>query len=356
MQCIAVFAIAVIFCGVADAEESTVAYFLQVSETTLPLLPRLLRNIWHAENYYVVHFDAKISTWQRDYTILSILKSLPHRENVIIMPSEVITYRGISMAINTMNGMQVAIDAGDWDYFINISGADYPLVSPEKQRELLYPFSKHNSSFLAIAPQTWAKKALEYRASRLFTDTSLAMSENNSKLIDSGINHPLHSILGFEFAAAEAWMMLHRSFVEYMLKAPKARRYFAAFAYIAEPEEHLFPTVAVNTPQFNNTLIHDAMRAVFWKSPTGQKAGQHPFHIDERDEDGKWIFLDSLRKSGVFFARKVSKRNSPLLDIIDSQLSGVAEHDVDSKLVQDYLAVVERRLRVRGARVFNSVR
>ncbi len=334
--------------------EARIAYFVQVSETTLPLLPRLLRVIWHEDNHYVVHFDAKIPAWQRDYTLPAILRRLPHHRNVRVMASEVITYRGISMAINTMNAMQVALDAGDWDYFINISGADYPLVAPAQQRALLAPFARRNATFLAIAPQTWARKALEYRASRLYTDTSLAMSPRNSKLVDSGVAHPLHTIFGFRFAAAEAWMMCHRTFVDYMLRAPKARRFFAAFAYIAEPEEHLFPTVAINTPRFNATLVHDAMRGVFWRNPSGKTAGQHPFHIDERDANGNWIFLNGLRRSGVFFARKISKQNSKLLDIIDTEMSGVAPTGVQKTKVDAFLGVVRTRLRQRGRHVLTT--
>ena len=333
------------------ADEIDIAYFVQASEATLPLLPRLLRTIWHPKNHYVIHFDAKISPWQREYATSVMLRNLPNHENVRIMPSEVITYRGISMAINTMNAMQFALDSGEWEYFINISGADYPLVSPGKQRELLVPFSRRNASFIALAPNAWAEKALEYRGSRLFTDTSLSMSGNNSELVDSGVSHPLRSILGYKFAAAEAWMIQHRSFVEYMLKSAKARRFFAAFAYIAEPEEHLFPTVAVNTPQFNDTLVTDAFRAVFWESPTGTRAGQHPFKIDEQDAQGNWIFLNSLRSSGMLFARKVSKQNSALLDIIDREMSGVAQHSVDSVKVDSYLSGVQARLCKRGARV-----
>lgn len=315
----------------SDVNEVNIAYFIQVSEATITLVPRLLRVLWHPKNTYIVHFDKKIPDWQREHATASILRSKQnarYRANVFVLPPEVITYRGISMVINSMSAMQAAVDRSeDWDFFINISGSDYPLISPTNQRLLLAEndFKKRARSFLSISVRSWWTESKGYRYTRLFTDTSLSMNGTQAELIDSYTAQPLASRLAFEFVAAESWMILHRSLVKYLLTSAQSRRYFAAFAYAAEPEEHYFATVAYNTPEFNSTLVRHAMRNVNWMYK-GKHAGQHPYFVDASDSNGKWIFKDTVKDSGCFFTRKISIENSKFLDWIDTELNGVADN------------------------------
>ncbi len=292
--------------------EANIAYFIQVSESTITLLPRLLKVLWHEKNLYVLHFDKKIPKWQRDYSTRSLLKSAKGKKNIVIMPSEVITYRGISMVINSMNAMQTAKDAStSWDFFINLSGSDYPLISPANQRVLLgeQDFISRRRSFFSISNREWWAKSKKFRFSRLFTDTSLSMNGTQSELLDPFQKQPLFNRIGFEWVAAESWMILHRSFVNYLLTSGPSRRYFAAFSYVAEPEEHYFATVAYNTPQFNDTLIRAAFRHVVWVH-NGKHSGQHPYHVDDVDSKGRWKFKDVVENSRCFFTRKIQKQNS----------------------------------------------
>lgn len=340
----------------SGALEANIAYFIQVSESTLPLVPRLLRSIWHRSNLYIIHYDKKIPQWQRDYSannlqnliqLDSSIQEESETSNIRVMEPEVITYRGISMVINTMNAMQVAIDSNiPWEFFINISGSDYPLVSATNQRILLgsSDYIAANRSFLTIAPRHWWSKSLGFRATRLFTDTSLAQNGTQATLVDSYCKHPLASILGYEFVAAESWMILHRDFVHFVLTSPVSRRYFAAFSYISEPEEHFFATIAYNEPPFNDSMIRDAMRQVIWKHE-GKRSGQHPYYVDKLSENGDWTFLPAIRDSGSFFTRKISKQNSPLLDIIDSTVSGILKENIDETSVEKYLEKAKMRLK-----------
>ena len=333
----------------SDPYEANIAYFIQVSESTVPLVPRLLRNIWHGRNLYIIHYDKKIPKWQRELATSNLKKFIngKNSNNLRIIESEVITYMGISMVINTMNAMQIAMKSEiSWNFFINISGSDYPLVSAKNQRVLLgssdYITSKR--SFFTIAPKHWWSKSFEYRATRLFTDTSIALNGTKSILIDSYCKNPLVGLIGYTFVAAESWMILHRSYVDFILTSPVSRRYFAAFSYISEPEEHFFATVAYNEPRFNDTMVRDAMRQVIWKLD-GKKSGQHPYFVDKQTDNGEWMFLPKIRSCGSFFTRKISQQNSQLLDIIDSTVSGVSEKSVDKEAVENYLMKVKKRLR-----------
>eukprot|EP00168_Porphyra_purpurea_P019640 TRINITY_DN7915_c0_g1_i1.p1 TRINITY_DN7915_c0_g1~~TRINITY_DN7915_c0_g1_i1.p1 ORF type:complete len:407 (-),score=148.44 TRINITY_DN7915_c0_g1_i1:72-1292(-) len=55
------------------------------------------------------------------------------------MERELVTYRGVSMVLNTLSAIHAALQSGriPWTHFLNISAADYPLASPEGMRRAL---------------------------------------------------------------------------------------------------------------------------------------------------------------------------------------------------------------------------
>lgn len=243
------------------------------------------------------------------------------------------------MVINTMNAMQFALDkSSQWTYFINISGSDYPLISPTNQRRLLASndFVLNNRSFFSISEKDWWEESKVFRFDRLFTDTSLSFNQSSSEVVDSYVEQPIAQIANFTFAAAEAWMILHRQFVHHLLKSPFARRMLIAFSYSLEPEEHFFPSVALNSPAFNRTTVPHALRHVTWVHK-GKHSGQHPYYVDERESDGKrWTFRKAIENSGCFFTRKIRIKDSALLNYIDTHVNGVAKNPV-VKDVQKFL-------------------
>lgn len=309
--------------------EVNVAYFIQISEATLALLPRLLRVVWHPENVYVVHFDKKIPVWQRSHAETALFKrSKQYEGNVHVMKSEMVTYRGISMVLNLLSAMREALDHGaDWKYFINISGSDYPLVSVENQRKLLATedFLQRNRSFFSFSNEGWWTESKEYRFDLLYTDTSLSFNDSESDVIAAHKEQPIAKTAAFTFVAAEAWMILHREFVEFLLTSSYARRMLLSFSYSLEPEEHYFASVAYNNQLFNDTNVMHALRHVQWVHD-GKHSGQHPYYMDQKEADGKtWTFRDEVEDSSCFFGRKIRTQDSGLLAYIDSHISGVAK-------------------------------
>ena len=314
--------------------EANIAYFVQISDSTLTLFPRLLRSLWHERNTYVIHFDKKIPQWQRAHAETYLYKGNDHyKENVHVMESEMITYRGISMVINLLNAMQEALDhSDDWHYFINVSGSDYPLISPDNQRKLLASndFLSRNRTFFSFSNPGWWAESKVFRFDRLFTDTSVSFNDSESQIIDSYSDQPIAHVSNFTFVAAEAWMILHRAFVKHLLKSSFARRLLVAFAYSLEPEEHYFPAVAYNSPQFNATAVPHSLRFVAWVHK-GKHSGQHPYYVDELEDDGKtWTFGKVIQASGCFFARKIRTQDSGFLEYIDNHVNGLGKKVVQS--------------------------
>lgn len=303
-----------------------IAYFIQVSGETVILLPRLLRTMWHPYNLYVVHFDKKIPLERRNKMQAALFLKNPHyKSNVHILEAEPVTYRGISMVLNIYSAMQACIDHPiRWTFFINISGADYPLVSAVNQRRLLamHDFTTKNRSFLTVSEKNWWSASKTFRYNRLFIDTSLSFNDSvPHEVIDSATDQPLAQFNNFTFVAAEAWMILHRSVVSYFLKSSSARRLYTSFTASLEPEEHFFPTAIYNEPKlFKNTVPH-ALRHVIW-SHNAVHAGQHPYNVDTLSEDNTWVFREHIAKSGCFFTRKITTPDSDLLNWIDFHING----------------------------------
>lgn len=325
----------------------TIAYFIQISEPTITLLPRLLRVLYDPSNTYIVHFDKKIPEWQRTHAASSLFNSdKRYEDNVHILPSESVTYRGISMVLNSLNAMQAAADhSADWTYFINISGSDYPLLSPTNQRRLLsdFDFAERKRSFFSISPKDWWTESKTYRYDRLFTDTSLSFNESEHRIVDSYTDQPLSTVHNFTFVAAEAWMLLHRDFVDFLLKSPFSRRMLLAFAYALEPEEHYFAVVAYNTPRFNDSTVPHALRHVEWVH-NGKHSGQHPYYVDALDDDGKtWSFQHKIENSGCFFTRKIRNKDATILEYLDKHVNGVHDKAVTND-VDRYFKLTRKKL------------
>lgn len=250
------------------------------------------------------------------------------------------------MVLNLLSAMQSALDnSSTWTYFINVSGSDYPLVSVDNQMLLLstHDFAHRNRSFFSFAERKWWNESRRFRYERLFTDTSLSFNDSLSQVIDSKAEQPLSKTAAFTFAAAEAWMILHRDFVTFLLKSSYARRMLLAFSYSLEPEEHYFATVAYNHPSFNTTNVSHSLRHVAWLH-NGVHSGQHPYYIDQREPDGKtWTFRKEIENSKCFFTRKIRVQDSGLLTYIDTHINGVAEN-ANGKDVDVYLGKVREAL------------
>jgi Core-2/I-Branching enzyme len=316
--------------------EARIAYFVQIGGDSIKLLPRLFARIHHPDNVYVLHVDAKIDARAADGVRALVDNNLAFRRNMHFLPSEMVTYKGISMVLNTIGGMTLArrVDSG-WDYFINISGADYPLLSPTAQRRLLarpavapgllnfmtlFPKSEWEPYSFRIKSQYWdpAIVGFQHRASRL-------VRMDNHRL------NPLEPHRGFLFAKAEAWTILSRPFCEFIIRSPFAKRMLLSHLHVLSAPEHYFADVLFNHPVWRKTLVQDALRKVVWYHRR-RRSGQHPYLLDKGKGDSMFDFWPYIRQTRSLFARKMSKPDSPLLLRIDQLISGAVPASNESRI------------------------
>lgn len=300
-------------------EEANIAYFIQIAENTVHHLPRLLRTLYHERNVYAIHFDLKIPTDVVQDATDRIRSNPQYASNVHIMSSELITYRGISMLLNTINAMRLLIDEDkSWDYFINLSGADYPLITAGMQRQLLG--QEKGLNFFTFAPKrTWDSMA-ENRLSEVWFDESLTFRRKATigKLSKLEVRNPLVDNRAFDVSHAEAWMISSREFCDFVVRGDMARKMLVAFAYAVDSSEHYFASLAWNHEHYKKSLVPHSLRMIVWMHD-GVLSGQHPYYIDEETDDGEYKFKEQVSESVLFFARKFKKTDSELMDLIDQR-------------------------------------
>lgn len=328
-------------------QEANVAYLIQLTRDTLPLLPRLLCKLHHDRNVHLLHFDTAIP--QPD--INRTLSQLPSRclTGVHVLPRRAVTYDGISMVLNTLSAMShlrhLQKHGVTYDFFINLSGADYPLCTPRTVRVLLHRVQSYRPVFISLANRTRWKSEFLARARHFHMDDALSRSQSapNSRLHLVPHANPVVQNVQFQPAYSEAWLIAHRSFAEYVTEHPDARHMLLAMANMRGADEFFFATLAYNHRVFNASIIPKGLRKIVWQFE-GRSAGQHPFYLDDKDEQGRYVFLDQLKSSTAFHARKFRVKNSPLMEAIDAFAVSDARERRTTKMFDRLVdALVERR-------------
>ncbi|KFK24223.1 hypothetical protein AALP_AAs42716U000100 [Arabis alpina] len=96
------------------------------------MLKRTLMALYHPNNQYVVHLDRESSPEERlDLSDFVANQSLFKNVRMIVK-ANFVTYRGPTMVANTLHAAAILLrDGGHWDWFINLSASDYPLVTQD---------------------------------------------------------------------------------------------------------------------------------------------------------------------------------------------------------------------------------
>lgn len=110
-------------------------YLVSGSKGDLESLWRVLRALYHPRNQYVVHLDLESPAEERLELAKRVSEDPVFREvgNVfMITKANLVTYRGPTMVANTLHACAIlSRQSKDWDWFINLSASDYPLVTQD---------------------------------------------------------------------------------------------------------------------------------------------------------------------------------------------------------------------------------
>ncbi|KAA8493330.1 Beta-glucuronosyltransferase GlcAT14B [Porphyridium purpureum] len=329
--------------------EVDVAFFIQVSAVQAALLPRMLARLYHPENVYVLHFDAKMESGAFRATADAARALGP---NVHIMQRELVTYQGPSMIYNALHAFHLLLalsSSSKWAFCINLSAADYPIVPARRLRQVLAIAPPHANFFSLFQRTHWHH--FRYRVFRTTHDPALDVVFGEEAVAPSGgrnVSHveqlrqfahpgvvwrkrgsPLESLLNIEHTSAEAWMILSFPFVQALVSSRFARKVASLFGHSVSSPEHYFSMVAFNHPVWRQTIVNEDFRHVVW-SFGGSQTAQHPLLLDD-DTNEPLKHWPGIEASAALFTRKMSVPENQLMDRIDCALLCVNPPTADAE-------------------------
>lgn len=113
-------------------------------------MQRTLQALYHPRNYYLLHLDLEAPSRERVDLARYVKKEVVFQEagNVYVVgKANLVTYRGPTMIAATLHGAAILLrQAKDWDWFINLSASDYPLVTQDgESHSACYSCLMHSS-------------------------------------------------------------------------------------------------------------------------------------------------------------------------------------------------------------------
>lgn len=112
----------------------TFAYLISASKGDTLKLKRALLALYHPGNYYLIHMDSE-ATESEHLEIAKFVSGDPVFSQVgnvwMVGKPNLVTYRGPTMLATTLHAMSMLLRTANWDWFINLSASDYPLVTQD---------------------------------------------------------------------------------------------------------------------------------------------------------------------------------------------------------------------------------
>ncbi|KAL1359614.1 hypothetical protein HN51_004929 [Arachis hypogaea] len=284
------------------------AYLLTGSKGDAPRLRRVLQAVYHPRNYYLVHLDLEASDAER----LELAKYVKSESvmrvfaNVMVVGrADLVTYKGPTMIASTLHGVALLLKkVKDWDWFINLSAYDYPLMS---QDDLLHIFSfiPRDLNFIEHTSNMGWK---EYqRAKPIIIDPGLYHSKKSGLFYAKEKRSVPNS---FKLFTGSEWVILTKSFLEFCIHGwdNLPRTLLMYYTNFFSSHEGYFHTVMCNHKDYQNTTVNHDLHYLKWDNPPKQD----PMFLT-------LVHFDNMVQSGAPFARKFNK-DDPVLDKIDKEL------------------------------------
>ncbi|XP_027358341.1 beta-glucuronosyltransferase GlcAT14A isoform X1 [Abrus precatorius] len=285
----------------------TFAYLISASKGDSGKLKRLMKALYHPGNYYLIHMDYGAPKAEYRDVVEYVAKEPVFGQvgNVwVVGKRNLVTYRGPTMLSTTLHAMAMLLRSCQWDWFINLSASDYPLVT---QDDLIQAFSgvPRGINFIHHSSQLGWK--LNKRGRPIIIDPGL-YSLKKSQIW--GVTRQRSLPTAFKLYTGSAWTVLSRSFSEYCIigweNLPRTLLlYYTNF--VSSPEGY-FQTVICNSKDYKNTTANNDLHYITWDNPPKQ----HPRTLGIKD-------YRKMVLSNRPFARKF-KKNDPVLDKIDREL------------------------------------
>ncbi|KAJ1096997.1 hypothetical protein NDU88_002127 [Pleurodeles waltl] len=277
-------------------------------------LQRMLKAIYHKDHFYYIHCDKRSNYLHRQ--VIQIAKKYP---NVRVTPWRMSTiWGGASLLSTYLQSMKDLLEMKDWswDFFINLSAADYPIRTNDQLVAFLSRYRDMN--FLKSHGRDNARFIRKQGLDRLFLECDTHMWRLGDRKIPEGIT----------VDGGSDWFLLNRKFVEYVTLSnddlvTKMKKFYS---YTLLPAESFFHTVLENSPHCD-TMVDNNLRITNWNRKLGCKC-QYKHIVDWcgcSPNDFKPSDFHRFQQTArpTFFARKFEASvNQEIIGQLDYYLYG----------------------------------
>ncbi|MEO7053426.1 MAG: beta-1,6-N-acetylglucosaminyltransferase [Rhizomicrobium sp.] len=225
-----------------------IAYFLLVHRYP-EQFKRLFRAIHDPKNLYLIHVD-KNSGPELDSGIRDFLSAYP---NAAILKGEKAVWGGYSLVDAALRGMAELLNMSpNWEYFINLSGQDFPLKSQSEIRQFL--IANRGTEFIKVLNQQTERPDTMARVRRYAI-------ESQDGIVQTDASRPF--LQGATPYIGNQWMVVSRRFCQFVTHDPRTARFKAFYKNTFIADEGFFQTVMMNT-EAHGTIHNDDLRAIDW--------------------------------------------------------------------------------------------
>ncbi|XP_020828083.1 xylosyltransferase 1 isoform X1 [Phascolarctos cinereus] len=235
-----------------------IAFVLVVHGRASRQLQRMFKAIYHKDHFYYIHVDKR-----SNYLHRQVLQFAGQYQNVRVTSWRMATiWGGASLLSTYLQSMRDLMEMTDWpwDFFINLSAADYPIRTNDQLVAFLSRYRDMN--FLKSHGRDNARFIRKQGLDRLFLECDTHMWRLGDRKIPEGIT----------VDGGSDWFLLNRKFVEYVTFSnddlvTKMKQFYS---YTLLPAESFFHTVLENSPHCD-TMVDNNLRITNWNRKLGCK-------------------------------------------------------------------------------------
>lgn len=210
---------------------------------------RLFRAIHHPAHHYVVHVDANADP-SVSRQIEAFLAAYP---NAAVLESRPALWGGYSLVDAELRGMAKLLEMNaEWEFFINLSGQDFPLKSQDAIRTFLA--RNRGKEFIRAVNQAAVRSDTMGRVQNY-------VIERRHRLLRTIFRRPfLRDATPY---IGNQWKIVSRRFCEFVCHDPDADRFKRFYRNTFIADEGFFQTVMMNTAAHGEVTGED-LRAIDW--------------------------------------------------------------------------------------------
>lgn len=255
-----------------------IAYFIMIHHKP-EIFKSMFQKIYTRDQFYLIHIDKKA---KQDF-IEEIQLYIVHFPNVYILDSINIVSGGFNIVQAELNAMEFLLNVSkEWDYFINLSGEDYPLKSQNIIRKFLTTNKGRN--YLFYYDQKFYRPDTLQRIQNHFTELAYVISSFIYKR--SFMKNVIPYIGG-------KWFMFTRETCLFLTNNKTVMDFEDYYLHTFLPADSFFQTVLMNT-SFNDIIVNDDKRAVLETSLFQNT--QNTFNYIQSLKSGNQLFIRKLNK------------------------------------------------------------